>query len=62
MGLVAREGELAAEIGLKVGHEKSCGDALSGDVADDEAETIVAEGEEVVVVATTWRAWMQTPA
>ena len=48
---VASEGELAAEVGLEVGHEQSGGDAFAGDVADDEAEPLVAEGEEVVVVA-----------
>ena len=51
LGLVAGEEELAAEVGLEVGHEKRGGDAFAGDVADDEAEALVAEGEEVVVVA-----------
>ena len=51
LGFVAGEGELAAEVGLEIGHQESGGDALACDVADDEAETLVAEGEEVVVVA-----------
>jgi hypothetical protein len=51
LGLVAREGELAAEVGLEIGHEKCGSDAFAGDVADDEAEPLAAEGEEVVVVA-----------
>ena len=51
LGLVKRDGALAAEIGLQIGHEKSGGDALAGNVADDEAETIGAELEEVVIVA-----------
>src|ERR1700737_4133043 len=49
--LGAGGGELAAEVGLEIGHEKSGGDAFAGDVADDESEALVAEGEEVVVVA-----------
>src|SRR5882757_8105767 len=49
--LVAGEGELAAEVGLEIGHEQGGGDAFAGDVADDESEPLVAEGEEVVVVA-----------
>src|SRR5271170_3626551 len=48
---VASEGELAAEVGLEVGHEQSGGDAFAGYVADDETKPLVAEGEEVVVVA-----------
>ena len=51
LGFVAREGELAAEVGLEIGHEERGGDAFAGDVADDEAETLVSEGEEVVVVS-----------
>ena len=49
--LVARECELTAEVGLKIRHQKSGGDAFAGDVADDKAESLMAEGEEVVVVA-----------
>jgi hypothetical protein len=48
---IVRDGALAAEIGLKIGHEESCGDAFTGNVGDDEAETVRAEVEEVVVVA-----------
>jgi hypothetical protein len=48
---VAGEGELAAKVGLEIGHEKSGGDAFARDVSDDEAEPLVTEGEEVVVVA-----------
>jgi len=46
------DGALAAEIGLEIGHEESGGDAFAGDVADDEAEAVVTEAEEVVIVAT----------
>ncbi len=49
--LLAGHGELAAEVGLEVGHEQSGGDAFAGDVADEEAEAVGAEGEEIVVVA-----------
>ncbi len=48
---ILRDGALAAEIGLQIGHEESGGDAFAGDVADDQAETIGAEIEEVVIVA-----------
>jgi hypothetical protein len=51
LGLVTSEGELAAKVGLEVGHEECGSYALAGDVADNEAEALVAEGEEVVVVA-----------
>jgi hypothetical protein len=37
---------------LQVGHEESGGDAFAGDVPDDEAEFVLAEIEEVVVVAS----------
>lgn len=50
--VVHGDGALAAEIGLKIGHEKSRGDAFAGDIGDDEAEAILAEVEKVVVVAT----------
>ena len=50
LGFVAGEGELAAEVGLQICHEEGGGDAFAGDVSDDKAETLVAEGEEVVVV------------
>ena len=50
--LVERDGALAAEIGLQIGHEKSGGDAFAGNVTDDQAETVRAEVEEVVIVAS----------
>ncbi len=50
-GLFAGEGELAAQVGLQVRHEQRGGDAFSCDVADDEAEALVAQGEKVVVIA-----------
>ena len=48
---VLRDGALAAEVGLEVGHEESGGDALAGNVSDDEAEAAGAEVEKVVIVA-----------
>jgi hypothetical protein len=48
---IVRDGTLAAEIGLKIGHEESGGDAFAGNVADDEAEAVGAEIEEVVIIA-----------
>ena len=42
---IVRDGALAAEIGLQVGHEQRCGDAFAGDIADHEAEAVGAEVE-----------------
>jgi hypothetical protein len=52
LGLVERDGGLTAEIGLQIRHEESGGDALAGNVGDDEAEAVGAEVEKVVIVAT----------
>lgn len=49
--VVASNDALAAKIGLQIGHEQGGGDALAGNIADDEAEAVVAEAEKVVVVA-----------
>src|SRR5712664_1812750 len=48
--LVESDGALAAQIGLKIGHEESGGDSLSGNVANDEAEALAAEIQEVVII------------
>jgi hypothetical protein len=48
---IVRDGTLAAEIGLQIGHEECGGDAFAGDVADDQAEAVGAEVKEVVVIA-----------
>src|ERR1700694_4600535 len=42
---------LAAQIGLQIGHQESGGDSFSGDVADHEAEPLLAEIQEVVIIA-----------
>src|SRR5229473_196685 len=52
LGLVEGDGALAAQIGLKIGHQEGGGDAFPGDVADDETDTLAAEIEEVVIIAT----------
>src|SRR5258708_1171210 len=52
LGLVKGDGALAAQIGLKIGHQEGSGDAFSGDVADDETDAVAAEIEEVVIIAT----------
>src|SRR5258706_14474646 len=49
--LIQSDGALAAEIGLQIGHQESGGDSFSGDVADDEAEALLAEIQEVVIIA-----------
>ena len=48
---IVRDGALAAQIGLQVGHEQRGGDAFAGDVADDEAEAVGAEVEKIVIIA-----------
>ena len=50
LGLIERDGGLAAEIGLKISHEESGGDAFAGNVGDNQAEAVGAEIEEVVIV------------
>src|SRR5712671_1553167 len=52
LGLIESDGALAAQIGLQIGHQESGGDSFSGNVADDEAEAVAAETEEVVVITT----------
>jgi hypothetical protein len=52
LGLVEGDGALAAQIGLKIGHQESGGDAFPGDVADDETDTLAAEIQEVIIIAT----------
>src|SRR5467141_252709 len=49
--LIQSDGALAAEIGLQIGHQESGGDSFSGNVADDEAEPLLAEIQEVVIIA-----------
>ena len=51
LGMIKRDGALAAEIGLEIGHEKGGGDAFTGNVTDNQTETVGAEIEEVVIIA-----------
>jgi len=55
--LVKRDGALAAEIGLEIGHEESSSDAFAGNVGDDQAEAAGAEVKKVVIVATDDPCW-----
>src|SRR5262252_5270266 len=41
-----------AQVRLKVGHEQSGRNALTGNIANDEAEAIGASGQEIVVVSS----------
>src|SRR5229473_1915572 len=52
LGLVKGDGALAAQIGLKIGHQEGSGDAFSGDVADDKTDALASEIQEVVIIAT----------
>src|SRR6266550_6931870 len=52
LGLIESDGALAAQIGLEIGHQESGGDSFSGNVPDDEAEPLLAEIQEVVIIAT----------
>src|SRR5260370_28802903 len=54
LGLVEGDGALAAQIGLKIGHQESGGDTFPGDVADDETDTLAAEIQEVVIITTNF--------
>src|SRR4051812_49359110 len=49
--VVQRDDSLAAQVGLQVRHQKSGGNSLACDVAQDESDAILAEMKEVVVVA-----------
>ena len=48
---IVRDGALAAQIGLQVGHQQRSGDAFAGNVADDQAEAVGAELEKVIIIA-----------
>ncbi len=54
--MIDRNRALAAQIGLRVGHEKSGGDSFAGNVADDEAQllagTVFPEVEKVEIVSS----------
>src|SRR5258708_22318304 len=52
LGLVEGDGTLAAQIGLKIGHQESGGDAFSRDVADEETHPLPAAIPEIVIIAT----------
>jgi len=49
---IVRDGALAAQIGLQVGHQQRSGDAFAGNIADDQAEAVGAELEEIIIIAT----------
>src|SRR5271157_3723942 len=49
--LVQRDGALAAQIRLQIGHQKSSRDSFSCDIADDEPKPLLAKIEEIIVVA-----------
>jgi hypothetical protein len=51
IGLVPGDGAEAAQVGLQVSHQERGGDAFAGNVGYDEAETVLAEIEEVIVIA-----------
>ena len=50
--MIQSESRLAAQVGLQVGHEKGGGDSFAGNVADDEAELVLAEVEDIEVIAS----------
>src|SRR5258708_10477468 len=49
--LIESDGALAAQISLQIGHQESGGDSFSGDVTDHEAEALLTEIEEVIIIA-----------
>ena len=50
MDLAAR-GELAAEIRLQTGHQKSGADTFAGNIGDEDAKPLATEIEKVIIVA-----------
>ena len=59
--LIESNGALAAEIGLKIGHQKSGGNAFSGNVADDEPKALTAQVKKIVIVAADFPGLMANP-
>jgi hypothetical protein len=51
VGLVLGDGTKATQIRLQVGHQERGSDSFAGDVGDDQAEAVLTEVEEVVVIA-----------
>ena len=49
--MIDGNGALASQIGLKIGHQESGSDALSRNVANNEAEALAAQVEKIIVVA-----------
>src|SRR5215471_18876852 len=45
------QGELAAQVGLQIGHQQRGGNSLPGDIGDHKAKAVGTELEEVVVVS-----------
>src|SRR5258706_885136 len=52
VGLVVGNGAETAQIRLQVGHQECGGDSFAGDVCYDEAKPVLAEVEEIVIIAT----------
>ena len=49
--LFARQGKLAAKVGLQVGHQQCGSDSLARDIPDEQPDLLLPESEEIVVVA-----------
>src|SRR5229473_2196680 len=49
--LIESDGAQAAKVGLEIGHQESGGNSFSGDVADHESKPLLAEIEEIVIIA-----------
>src|SRR5207302_6500663 len=50
--MIQSDGALAAQVCLQIGHEKSSGNSFAGNIADHQAEPMLAEIEEVEVIAS----------
>src|SRR5271170_1038295 len=51
MRVLASQGKLAPQVGLKIGHEKRGGDSLPGDIADQQSQALLPKSQKIVVVA-----------
>src|SRR5260370_35466213 len=54
LGLVEGDGALAAQIGLKIGHQGSGGGTLPGDGADYETEPAAGANQETAIIPTNF--------
>src|SRR5215469_15946925 len=52
LGFVQGHRILSPQVGLQVGHQKSCSNSLPGDIAEHQPEPSCSESQEIVVIAS----------